>query len=235
MEQYVVYSKTDHDLGDMKKDLKVGDISFTFLGYDVKTTVEAETSGEALSKAEKSLQLLFKWISLLFNNHITVKIIDVTDKNGRKGTRTINEYPVSVKIKITNYEDIVMSKLELLERRSKMIICPDNDLLFALDSIVLGNQIRTLKGFSTTRYAILEYSRAIEKLIGTYKIPQVSKELRRKNMPEYVVRVKHALKIRNDYNVAHAYRNKSADLKDADYVRDVAKDIFLKLTERPIE
>jgi len=233
MEEYVASCKIDYYLGDIKKDLDLSDINFTFGGYSIETIVEAETAGKALSKVEESFKLLIKWISLLFNSCITIEELYVTDSKGRKITRTKTLFPMKIEIEMDNYDDIVISKLESLKRRSKMIIYPDNYLIFALDSIVLGNKIRALKGLDTTRYAILEYYRAIEKMMGGYcRENQIEEKLKKKGLSDFTERVTSAFKIRSDYDVAHAYRNKSADSKDADSVRDVAKDILLKLSER---
>lgn len=202
------------------------DIEVSIKGKEICIKIISDTVEGARDKAEIIALKFCRWLSLLCNTFVSANLTSVKNKDGR----------IHVKNKFQTCRHILLPK-ETLDRgidsfgvssNSRVILELQHGVEDALECISLGNYLLDQPILFRYRYAILEYSRAVEGVLGQWG-KGCEKELKRRGWVHLIQDVNWLLSVRGGQNVAHYNMNQASE-NDAHRACEIAKSVIFEET-----
>ena len=195
-------------------------------GKVIKIELHSDTPENCRAGAEIISENVCKWLSLVCNTMITANMTSVKDEEGR----------ISVNINVDTCRSIILTKktlekgLESIKNNLPLVINPSENVALALGYITLGNNLMNSNIPFRHRYAILEFSRAVEMVLGEWKRQECEDELLERGWDNLVEHTNWLFNIRGDGDVAHASKKYKATEADCNRARKVAIMVILEET-----
>ena len=196
-------------------------------GRSIKIELSSNTAEDGLTKAEDISENICKWLSLVCSTMITTNMTSAEDEEGK----------ILVSINVDTARIIALTKktmnkaLESIKNNMPLVINPSENVSLSLGYVTLGNNLMNSNIPFRHRYAILEYSRAVEMILGgKWKKEDCKTELINLGWDHLIDDIDWLLTIRGNRDVAHPSKKLKATEVDCNRARKVAIMVILEET-----